>query len=33
MFQHIVAVGNDIDTRGNVRMGSVLIEEMAIAGE
>jgi PmbA protein len=33
MFQHIVAVGNDIDTRGNVRIGSVLIEEMAIAGE
>ncbi|MDC9728158.1 MAG: metalloprotease PmbA [Methyloprofundus sp.] len=33
MFQHIVAVGNDIDYRGNVRIGSVLIEEMAIAGE
>jgi len=33
MFQHIVAVGNDIDIRGNVRIGSVLIEEMAIAGE
>ncbi len=33
MFQHIVAIGNDIDIRGNVRIGSVLIEEMAIAGE
>ncbi|NOQ17061.1 MAG: metalloprotease PmbA [Methyloprofundus sp.] len=32
MFQHIVAIGNDIDYRGNVRIGSVLIEEMAIAG-
>ncbi len=33
MFQHIVAIGNDVDYRGNVRIGSVLIEEMAIAGE
>lgn len=32
MFQHIVAVGNDIDTRGNVRTGSIFIEEMMIAG-
>jgi len=33
MYKNIVAVGNDIDYRGNVRIGSVLIEEMAIAGE
>lgn len=33
MFQHILAVGNDIDYRGNIRNGSILIEEMAIAGE
>lgn len=33
MFQHILAVGNDIDYRGNIRTGSILIEEMAIAGE
>lgn len=33
MFKNIVAVGNDIDYRGNIRTGSVLIEEMAIAGE
>ncbi len=33
MFQHIIAVGNDIDYRGNIRTGSILIEEMALAGE
>lgn len=33
MFQHIIAVGNDIDYRGNIRCGSILIEEMAVAGE
>lgn len=33
MYQHILAVGNDIDYRGNIRTGSILIEEMAIAGE
>jgi len=33
MFQQILAVGNDIDYRGNIRTGSILIEEMAIAGE
>ncbi len=33
IFQHILAVGNDIDYRGNIRTGSILIEEMAIAGE
>jgi len=32
MYRTIVAVGNDIDYRGNVRIGSVLMEEMAIAG-
>lgn len=32
MFQHIVAIGDDVDTRGNVRTGSVLIEEMTIGG-
>jgi len=29
----MLAVGNDIDYRGNIRTGSILIEEMAIAGE
>jgi len=33
MFKQILAVGNDIDYRGSVRTGSILIEEMAIAGE
>jgi PmbA protein len=33
MFKAIVAVGNDIDYRGNIRTGSILIEQMSIAGE
>lgn len=33
MFMKIVCVGNDIDHRGNILTGSVLIEEMMIAGE
>ena len=32
MFANIVEVGNDVDIRGNVRTGSILIEEMMIAG-
>jgi len=32
MFSNIVAVGNDVDLRGNTRTGSILIEEMMIAG-
>lgn len=33
MFKNIVAVGNDVDCRGNTRTGSILIEQMSIAGE
>lgn len=33
MLQGIVAVGDDVDTRGGVRVGSVLLDEMTIAGE
>ncbi|MDH5183609.1 MAG: metalloprotease PmbA, partial [Gammaproteobacteria bacterium] len=33
MFKDIVAVGNDVDLRGNTRTGSILLENMAIAGE
>ncbi|HEC05165.1 MAG TPA: metalloprotease PmbA [Thiothrix sp.] len=33
MYQHIVAIGNDIDYQGNTRTGSILIEEMTIAGK
>ena len=32
MFNSIVAIANDIDTRGNTQCGSVLIEQMKIAG-
>lgn len=33
MFAHLVDVGTDVDLRGNVRTGSILIEEMMIAGD
>lgn len=33
MFQQIVEIGNDMDCRGNIHTGSILIEQMAIAGE
>ncbi len=33
MYRQVVAVGNDVDTRGGIRTGSVLIEQMTIAGE
>ncbi|MGI9263707.1 MAG: metallopeptidase TldD-related protein, partial [Gammaproteobacteria bacterium] len=33
MFQDIVAVGRDVDTRGGIRTGSVLVGEMTIAGD
>jgi PmbA protein len=33
MYAHIAEVGNDVDLRGNIRTGSILIEEMMIAGE
>ncbi|ORU91859.1 MAG: metalloprotease PmbA [Cycloclasticus sp. symbiont of Poecilosclerida sp. N] len=32
IYQFIVAVGNDVDLRGNTRTGSILIEEMTLAG-
>lgn len=32
MFKQFVAIGNDVDLRGNVRTGSILIEQMSIAG-
>jgi PmbA protein len=32
MFRHVAAVGNDVDTRGNIRSGSILIESMKVAG-
>lgn len=33
MYQHIVAIGNDVDPRGNILTGSVLIDNMIVAGE
>lgn len=33
MLRGIVAVGDDVDTRGGVRIGSLLLDEMTIAGE
>jgi len=32
MFMGIQAVGNDIENRGNTRTGSILLENMMIAG-
>jgi len=32
MYQNIVAVGNDVDRRGNTECGSILVENMTIAG-
>ena len=33
MLKNIVAVGNDLDYRGSTRTGSILVEQMSIAGE
>ncbi len=33
MFEQIVAIGSDVDLRGGIRTGSVLLEKMTIAGE
>lgn len=33
MYKNILAVGNDIDLRGHIRSGSILIQQMAIAGQ
>ena len=33
MFLGIDAIGSDVDTRGNLQTGSILIPDMTIAGE
>jgi PmbA protein len=33
MFEGIVTVGNDVDARGGIRCGSLLVERMTVAGE
>lgn len=32
MYRGLVAVGNDVDARGNIRSGSILIDSMTLAG-
>jgi len=32
MFRRLVAVGNDVDTRGNIRTGSLLLDNLSVAG-
>jgi PmbA protein len=33
MLRGVIAVGSDVDLRGGVRTGSVLLAEMTIAGD
>jgi PmbA protein len=33
MYMQIISIGNDVDARRNIRTGSVLIENMTVAGE
>ena len=33
VFRGIQAIGSDVDRRGGVRVGSVLVEAMTVAGE
>jgi PmbA protein len=33
MLKSIVAVGNDVDVRGGIRCGSLLVARMTVAGE
>ncbi len=33
MFRGLVAVGNDVDVRGNIRTGSILIDNLTVAGD
>ena len=33
MYRQIVAIGSDVDARGGIRTGSILLQEMTIAGE
>ena len=32
MYRNVVMIGNDVDTRGSLRCGSILLEEMTVAG-
>lgn len=33
IYQRIVAVGTDVDRRGNIHTGSILVESMTVAGD
>ena len=33
IYQRILEIGTDVDVRGNIKTGSVLVEEMTVAGE
>ena len=33
MYRSVIAIGSDIDTRGSLHIGSVLLDEMTVAGE
>ena len=33
MFQSIVAIGSDVDTKRNIRCGSILVEGLTVAGQ
>jgi PmbA protein len=33
LFKNMVAIANDVDYRGNIRTGSILLEQMSIAGQ
>ena len=33
MYRHIAALGDDVDVRGGIRTGSLLLDEMTVAGE
>jgi len=33
MYKNIVAVGNDVDPRRSMKVGSILVEKMTVAGE
>jgi PmbA protein len=33
MYKNIVAIGNDVETRTNIQCGSILIDDMSIAGK
>ena len=33
MLRNLVAIGTDVDLRGNIRTGSILLDQMAIAGQ